>query len=224
MVIKFLLFLPLTLSAGDTCQPAFYLSRYPDSVIEKCNTARHITTLSNTEKEVILFTNLVRYNPSLFLEKVAKPFIEHCYLKHIEYDPRGGHIESLYEDLKRTPPVPLLKTEPVLNETAADHAGYCSRTGSIGHDNFKQRWETIKKKLGHIKAGENCNYLPSRFNNGLFHVISLLIDEDSPIHHGHREAILYKSYQYTGVAIRPFPNNRQVLVQHFSLKTYSSTP
>lgn len=223
MIVKFLSFLLLTFSPEDTCQPAFYLKQYPDSVIEKCNTTKLVTGLSNAEKEVILFTNLVRYNPPLFLEKVAKPFIENCYLKYIEYDLRSGHIESLYEDLKKNPPLPLLITEPVLNETAAEHADYCSRTVSIGHDNFRQRWEKIKNTLGHIKAGENCNYVPSRFNNGLFHVISLLIDEDSPIHHGHRKAILYKSYQYIGVAIRPFPNNQQVLVQHFSLKTYNST-
>gem|GEM_PF-4501500 len=153
---------------------------------------------------------------------MAKPFIENCYLKHINYDHRSKHIESLYADLKNTPPLPLLQTEPVLNESAASYADYCSRTGTVGHTNTMERWRAIKQKLGNIKFGENCSYVPTRFNNGLFHLISLLIDDDSPVDYGHRKAILYKSYQFIGVGIRPFPSNRQVLVQHFSLKEYLS--
>lgn len=222
MMLKFLIYFLLPLSQNDSSQSAFYLKQYPDYVIEKCNTAKHCKELSNTEKEVILFTNLVRYNPPLFLQTVAKPYIENVYLKHFENNQSKFHIESLFDELSKTAPMPVLQTETVLNETAAEHASYCSRTGHIGHDNFRQRWEKIKNKLGHIKAGENCSYVPSRFNNALLHVISLLIDEDSPLYHGHREAILYKSYQYIGVAIQPFPQNQYVLVQHFSLKKYLS--
>ncbi len=222
MFLAFLTYLFFQTNGNDTCLPKYYINQYPDSVIAKCNSASNISSLSAAEKDVILFTNLVRYNPPLFLEKVSKPFIENCYLKHIVYDYRAKHIESLYADLKSTPPLPLLQTEPVLNETAADYADYCSRTGTIGHTNTMERWQTVKQKLEHIKFGENCSYVPNRFNNGLFHIISLLIDEDSPIDYGHRKAILYKSYQFIGVGIRPFPGNRQVLIQHFSLKKYLS--
>lgn len=206
----------------EYCLPEYYIKQYPDSVIARCHTALNFPGLSKEEKEVILFTNLVRYNPPLFLEKVARPFIEKCYLRYIEYDPKAPHIESLYTELNNTAPMPVLQTEPVLNETSGEYADYCGRTGTIGHTDFPQRWRIIKEKLGHIKAAENCNYLPSRFNNALFHVISLLIDEDAPQSYGHRRSILYKSYQFIGVGIRPFPGNRQVLVQHFSLIRYRS--
>ncbi len=222
MILPGLLSLLLLTTATDSCSLDFYLRQYSDSVIRKCNTAGQATALSQTEKEVVLLTNLVRANPSFFLSNVARPFIETCYLKYIEYDPGSGHIESLYKDLEAAKPMQLLLTEPVLNETAASHAGYCSRTGHIGHHNFKVRWQIIKTKLGHLKAGENCSYVPARFSHALYYIISLLIDQDSPETHGHRMAILDKSYQYIGVAIRPFPQNRNVLIQNFSLKSYRS--
>lgn len=222
MTLAVLLSMALITGLPEYCLPEFYIGQYPDSVIARCHTARHFPDLSKEEKEVILFTNLVRYHPALFLEKVARPFIEKCYLKYIEYDAKASHIESLYEELKNTAPMPVLQTEALLNETAGEYADYCNRTGTIGHADFPQRWRMIRERLGHIKAGENCNYLPARFNNALFHVISLLIDEDAPQSYGHRRAILYKSYQFIGVGIRPFPGHRQVLVQHFSLKKYPS--
>ncbi|MCX8020831.1 MAG: CAP domain-containing protein [Chitinophagaceae bacterium] len=208
--------LAISLLLTDTCRSFRYTSLYPDSVIQKCNTARNIPGLSAAEKEVILLTNLVRYNPPLFLEKIARPFIEKEFLKTTNIRDGRKHVESLYKELKETPPMPVLKTETVLNATAASHAEYCSRTGHMGHHDFPKRFKTIREKLGHLTATENCSFTTLGDCTALYHVIGLLIDADLPETYGHRKAILDKKYQYIGVAIRLFPKNKTVLVQNFS--------
>lgn len=201
-------------SEPDTCSVAWYTRQYPPAVIQQCNTAAAVSGLTAAEKEVVLITNLVRYNPALFAQKVLRPYIQQCD-RSLLLDSNSVYVQSLFKDLRQTKPMQLLQVEPVLNGTAASHAEYCSRTGHIGHDNMLERWQIIRRELEHISAGENCSYVPSGKNSALHHVISLLVDDGWPSY-GHRYAILNKSYQYIGVAIRPFPDDRYCMVQNFS--------
>lgn len=63
--------------------------------------------------------------------------------------------------------------------------------------------------------------LPASKNTALQHVIGLLVDADVPSY-GHRYAILNKSFQYIGVAVRTFPSNRYCMVQNFSTARYKT--
>lgn len=63
--------------------------------------------------------------------------------------------------------------------------------------------------------------LPASKNTTLHHVIGLLVDADIPSY-GHRYAILNKSFQYIGVAVRTFPSNRYCMVQNFSIARYKT--
>lgn len=212
-----LLFLGLTgfRSNADNCSVAWVKSLYPASVIAACNTAVEMQGLSDVEKDVVLITNIVRYDPSLFAQKVVRPFFTRNCDKFLMPDTNSIYLQSLYKDLKKAIPMQLLKPEPVLNETAASHAEYSSRTGRIGHDNFKERWSIVRQKLKHISFSENCSYIPGSKNDGLYFILSLLIDDENP-GYGHRYAILNRNFQFIGVAIRNFPKNQFCLIQEFS--------
>jgi uncharacterized protein YkwD len=204
----------------DTCTAAWYSKRYPPVVIQQCNTAAQVEGLTAIEKEVVLLTNLVRYDPALFAQNVLRPFIQECD-RSLLLDSSTTAVQSLYADLANTKPMQLLQVLPLLNQTAASHADYCSRTGHIGHANMTERWGCIKRELGHISAGENCSYVPTSQNTALHHVIGLLVDADTPSY-GHRYAILNKSFQYIGVAVRTFPRDRYCMVQNFSTAQYNA--
>jgi uncharacterized protein YkwD len=204
----------------EPCTAAWYSKRYPPVVIQQCNTAAQVEGLTAIEKEVVLLTNLVRYDPPLFAQNVLRPFIQQCG-RNLLFDSSTAAVQSLYADLANTKPMQLLQVEPLLNQTAASHADYCSRTGHIGHANMAERWGRIKSELGHISAGENCSYVPASKNTALYHVIVLLVDKDVPSC-GHRYSILNKSFQYIGVAVRTFPGNSYCMVQNFSTPRYKS--
>ena len=71
------------------------------SILKKCNTADKINYLSNDEKQVILYVNLVRNYPQIFLEKIAKPFIYSLnYYKSNDF-----YTNSLIKELKQLEPV-----------------------------------------------------------------------------------------------------------------------
>lgn len=63
---------------ADTCTAAWYSKRYPPVVIQQCNTAAQVEGLTAIEKEVVLLTNLVRYDPALFAQNVLRTFIQEC--------------------------------------------------------------------------------------------------------------------------------------------------
>ncbi|HMO32711.1 MAG TPA: CAP domain-containing protein [Lacibacter sp.] len=199
---------------AEPCTATWYSIRYPAAVIQQCNTAARVEGLTEIEKEVVLLTNLVRYDPALFAHHVLRPFIQQCD-RSLLFDSSTAAVQSLYTDLANTKPMQVLQVEPLLNQTTASHADYCSRTGHIGHANMTERWQRIKNELGHISAGENCSYVPASKNTALHHVIALLVDADTPSY-GHRYAILNKSFQYIGVAVRSFPQDRYCMVQNFS--------
>lgn len=203
---------------SQTCELAWYTQKYDSEVVKLCNTAAAIQEMTPLEKEVVLVTNLVRFNPALFAENVLRPFLRSCD-KGRFFDSSGADVKSLYADLAKTPPMQLLQVHPLLNQTATSHAEYCERTGHMGHNNMLERWQRIKNELGHISAGENCSYVTPSSNTALYHVLNLLIDADVP-GYGHRYTLLRKSYQYIGVSVRPFPGNKFCMVQNFSLRHF----
>lgn len=174
---------------ADTCTAAWYSKRYPPDVIQQCNTAAQVEGLTAIEKEVVLLTNLVHYDPALFAQNVLRPSIRQCD-RSLLYDSSTTAVQSLYADLADTKPMQLLQVLPLLNQTAS-HTRYCSRTGHIGHANMTERRGRIKRELGHISAGENCSYVPTSQNTDLHRMIGILVDADTPSY-GQRYAILNK--------------------------------
>lgn len=175
---------------GIMISPAIAQLQWNELKLERANTAKDISYLSQEEKDIIFYTNLARIDGPLF----AKTYLEE-YLKKKNIR-SNKWIVSLKKDLENSPSLIPLKPENDLFEVAEDHAKKSGKTGKTGHANFRERTKGVVKK--YIGIGENCDYGSS---NGLLIVMSLLIDENVPSL-GHRKNMLNPEYYYTGVSIQ----------------------
>ncbi len=80
------------------------------STLEMANTAKQTKYLSNEEKEVILFINLVRLKPSTFLKI-------HIHNTEEQYD-NDYYYQSLVETLEKMQPVSALLPDSMLTRIA----------------------------------------------------------------------------------------------------------
>jgi uncharacterized protein YkwD len=200
--------------AQDGVEPytlSHYLQKLPAELVTQCNTAQNISGMNQQEKDVVLITNLVRVNPKLFLQVFLNDYVQTSEF----YTMQNPYVVSLQKELQQVKPLPPLKVEVFINQTAAGHAVFCGSTGHIGHKNFNQRSADITKKLKHDLVGENCGYIRT---HALDFVMDLLIDEDVPSL-GHRKNILSSMYAFTGVSIRKFKDGEYCLIQIFSGKS-----
>lgn len=170
--------------------------------LEKANTAKNVSYLTEEEKQVIYYTNLARINPKLFGETYAQQYIDTA-LK------RSGYTVSLLNDLKKQKVLSALLPDSVLSKTAADWAASSGKKGETGHAGHDARYDKVKDRFPHW--GENCDY---GFNDALSIVMRLLIDEGhSDL--GHRKAILNSDYTHIGTAIRKHKKYDWDCVQDF---------
>lgn len=166
-------------------------------VCEKANTAKNENYLSDEEKKVFYYTNLVRTDPKLF----AKTYLRHFLDSTKNQWKKKKYINSLYSDLSKASPAPLLIPKRDLFESAKSHAIDMGAHGKIGHetsggDPFQARIEELKKSYGYVY--ENCQY---GYPDALSIVVDLLVDEDVE-DLGHRKTILNKDLKYAGVSIQ----------------------
>ena len=194
--------------------PSTLAERYRDDgwVLENIDTARDVSYLSVAEKDAILAMNAVRTNPVKFAEDYVKEEMQYYQGNHVV---KPGQItmitqegvrpvKELYNQLKRTAPVPVLRPSKGISRASADHAAEQAKTGGLGHnssdgsspfdrmDRYGQ-WERT--------AGENISY---GYASGHEIVLQLLIDDGVP-NRGHRVNILNPAFTVTGVGIDSHP-------------------
>jgi len=118
-------------------------------------------------------------NPKLFAD---------TYLGHLR-NSSNQYESSLYSELQKIDPLPVLKPNRKLYESAKCHAIESGESGYLGH---------TRKKCTKYFMGECCQY---GISNPLNIIISLLIDEGIPTL-GHRKICL-SPYTELGVSIQP---------------------
>lgn len=182
------------------------LSGYDSQMLEKANTAKEADFMNDTEKKVVLLTNLARMDGELFLKLIAEPYLK----QNIEEE--TSYTRSLRKDLKRTPKLKPLEVSKDLYEPALQHATESGKTGRTGHQGFNKRTAAIMKN--YATAGENCDY---GNQEALDILMNLLIDEGIA-DVGHRMNILDSSFYYLGVAIAPHKKYGVNCVQIFAGK------
>jgi len=172
---------------------AKFSKEWDSSIYTKCNTAKDLNYLSQTEKDNIWILNLVRLNPTLFLNSVLLNPLSSMYK---EKNTRSSYLNSLIEDLN------LLKSNSIvlipdsnLFVSAKCHAYESGKTGYVGHDRKKN---SCKKDF----YGECCYY---GLEDAFVVVISLLIDENVRSL-GHRKIMLSNEYSLIGVSLQPHIN------------------
>lgn len=165
-------------------------------IIEEANTASNENYLSEEEKKVIFYTNLVRLDPKLFEKTYLANYLDSAKFRDSKW------IFSLKKELKEAKPSEPLTPQKDLYEVAKAHAIDMGKSGKIGHVSsngtyFSKRIEMLKKNYDFIY--ENCQY---GYKDALSIVIDLLIDEGIQ-DFGHRKAILNPALKFTGASIQP---------------------
>jgi hypothetical protein len=153
---------------------------WDDKKYLEANTAVNEEYLTQQEKEVFYYLNLLRMNPPLFANTY--------FLKHTG-NPDDEYEISLFDALRLMDPRPILKPNIKCWESAECHAIASGGRGYVGHDR-----ENCKPYFG----GECCQYGPS---DPIAIILQLLIDRGVPSL-GHRKICL-GTYTELGVSIQP---------------------
>jgi hypothetical protein len=143
------------------------------------NSAKDVDYLTDEEKMVFYYLNLVRTNPKLFAD---------TYLDYLK-NSTDYYEKSLYDELQHLKPRPILKPNRKLFESAQCHATESGERGFVGHERFK---------CTEYFMGECIHYGQS---DPLEIVTSLLIDQDVKSL-GHRQICL-GYFTEMGVSIQP---------------------
>lgn len=182
-IILSLLFLSISINT------VFAQKAWTPEMLEKANTAKNIDYLTDEEKLVVFYCNLVRMNPPLFLETYAKKYIDST-------KSNTSFTKSLIKTLSKTENMEVLYPSRKLFDIAKAHAIDFGKSGGMGHGNFKKRFEKYGRECN-CEVGENCDY---GFNKALDIVMRLLIDEKvSSL--AHRKNILNPKYKNSAVSI-----------------------
>lgn len=146
--------------------------------------------MTQEEKDIVFYINLVRVNPSLFADTYLQKYLDE---KKMNSSPIARELRS---ELKRTNPMEMLHWIPQLQQVTVNYADTSGMKGQIGHIDFRKRMRPFIKR--YTNTGENCSY---GVEGALEIVIDLLLDEGQA-DRGHRKNILNPEYRFIGVAIR----------------------
>ena len=170
---------------------------YPNSYSKEdkinANTAINVGYLSNEEKKIFFYLNLVRTNPKLFLEKFLSIENQNIH-KSICFSSRNkcNYINSLIDHLSNMEKLSSIQPNKEFFEYADCHAKKSGKKGYIGHSRKKSGCSNLP-----LPYGECCHY---GSNFALDIVIDLLIDCGvSDL--GHRKILLSEEYTMMGVSI-----------------------
>jgi len=163
----------------ETENPIMDYSGWNDPKYLAANSAHNEDYLTEEEKKVYYYLNLVRLNPKLFAD---------TYLGYLK-NSTDYYESSLYLELQRIKPLPVLKPNRRLFESAQCHAIESGERGFVGHERFK---------CEEYFMGECIHYGES---DALEIVTSLLIDQ-SVKSLGHRKICL-GYFTEMGVSIQP---------------------
>jgi uncharacterized protein YkwD len=198
-VFAFTLLLFLICSFSKKVYP---YDRWKKEDLEKANTAKDVSWLTEEEKQVIYYLNLARINPKLFALTYSQNYLDTAGLK-------SSYTRSLQNELRRIKPMNVLLPDSALTKSAVDHAASSGKLGTTGHNGKNKRFADVKGRF--TLWGENCSY---GYDQSLSIVMQLLIDEDHP-GLGHRQNILNQNFTHLGTAIRPHQKYTWNCVQNF---------
>lgn len=198
-----LLYLNLQAQMQEFANSKYPFEEWTQAEIDKANTAKNASYLSQEEKNVILFTNLARINGDLYSRTFVPAFMDKFGIKSSSYS------KSLIRELKNLKELSVYQSDKLLYSEAKDHAVKSGKRGATGHQGFDKRYKNVQGKFGYF--GENCDY---GYKLGWEITTDLLIDEGIQ-GLGHRKAMLNTDYTHVGVAIADHKKYRVNCVMDF---------
>ena len=180
---------------------------WSDDEISSADVAREINDISDFEKDIILYHNLVRLYPKKYLKLEILNWREDIYPKDTlkfdfiwdETNLNSDYYKSLIKTLKKQNKLSKLEFDRQLYEDALCLAKEQSKNGKDGH---------IRYRCKKINYWENCDY---GSYNGRDVVNSLLIDQGVK-DLGHRNTILNPNISIIGGAVSSHPKYETVIV------------
>ena len=208
--LSFLLLAAALLFSFNKPGVSYPFDTWDAATLEKANSAKDVTYMTDDEKKVVFYINLVRLKPDLFDKTFYAKFRDSTKAKETSFS------RSLHTDLTtRFKPMDIVTPKEDLSAEAKDHAIDSGKSGKKGHttsDNksFSVRMEKFKGVYG--VTSENCDY---GMKDPLGIVIDLLVDEAQAAVE-HRKLILDKKQKYVGVSIQPHKKEKWTCVMDFA--------
>lgn len=209
-----IVFLILPLISSGLKVPARSINTYwSKEELDMANTARNTPYLSEEEKNIIFYMNLVRMDGTRFLNSFLQDFIEdhnsrmqqYSNYNELRISKSDKYYRSLESDLRKAKNLGLLYPDETLTFIALQHAKDMNRHNIAGHNSYDGRSmkDRISKYYPNRSMAENLAF---GFSDGLANVCVLLIDKGVP-DLGHRKNILNTSsgLNIVGVSIRQHP-------------------
>jgi uncharacterized protein YkwD len=168
-----------TIEVKTIDQPVNFPAAWNDPKYLEANSALNEDYLTVEEKKMYYFLNLVRMNPKLFAD---------TYLSRLR-NSKDDYESSLFSELQNLKPLPVLKPNRKLYESAKCHATESGESGYVGH---------TRKKCAKYFMGECCQYGLS----DAFEIITGLLIDQGVSSLGHRKICL-GNYTELGVSIQP---------------------
>ncbi|WP_276088787.1 CAP domain-containing protein [Pedobacter sp. JY14-1] len=191
--------------------------------LTKANTAGGKTYLTPEERDIVLYTNLVRMNGEKFFNTFFQDFVEkhnrdmqqYSNYNTLKISRSDKYYTSLEKDLRKIKDLPVLWPDEALSWVARQHAKDMNKRNYAAHNSpeGKTPKDRISQMYPRRSMGENLSF---GFATGLGNVCMLLLDKNVP-DLGHRKMILDTSYgvNFVGVSIQPHKSYRYCAVMDF---------
>ena len=163
-----------------------YAQNWTNKQIAMANTAKNIEYITKVERDAILYINLARLYPKMFIKNELDGY--YGTKKYGDYLKNSEFRESLIDELEKMKPVNALVFDQTLYENARCFAEESGKEGTTGH---------IRKTCPKGNYAECCSY---GMETGKDIAMQWLIDHDvSSL--GHRKICLNGRYLIIGLSV-----------------------
>ncbi|MBR2104039.1 MAG: CAP domain-containing protein [Bacteroidales bacterium] len=180
-------------------------SAFTEAEIAKANTAANIASLSQMEKDIILYCNLARLDGAKFWAEYGS-----------NAKGSNAYVSSLESDLKAVKDLAMLVPEKSLMEAAAYHAKDMSDNNFFDHTS-SDGTSFGNRVYSFYGGGAIAENISAGMGTAIGVVMQLLVD-DGLSSLGHRKNILGTKYVAIGVKTATHSQWRTVTVQDFGDK------
>jgi len=184
--------------------------------LEMANTARNASYLTEEEKNIIFYMNLVRIDGTRFFNTYFQEFVDahnkgmlrYSNYNELRVNRKDRYYRGLEIDLKLIKNLSLFYPDESLTYVSKQHGKDMNRYNIAGHNSKDGR--TVKDRISKYYPNRSmAENLAFGFSKGLANVSMLLLDKNVP-DLGHRKNMLNNTLglNIVGVSIQPHPAYR----------------
>lgn len=211
LFLFFILFPLFSFSASPVLPPR--TESWSREELEMANTAKNANYLTEEEKKVIFYMNLVRMDGEKFFNTYFQEFVEahnekmaqYSNYKELKIDQSDRYYRGLRSDLKLIKNLGLFYPDETLTYVSEQHGTDMNKHNTASHNSYngKTAADRISKYYPNRSMAENLAF---GFSQGLANVCILLLDKGVP-DLGHRKNILNtkSGLNLVGVSIQRHP-------------------